>query len=64
MNHRPSQESRRDSPVTDSGETTGAADKIALLDSLVGIVPPDNSDIRGERLSRQSALDEQSRYSS
>ena len=30
--------------------TTPAVDKVAVLDSLVGILPPDASDIRKERL--------------
>lgn len=29
------------------------ADKVAVLDSLVGILPPDDSDIREERLSEK-----------
>ena len=43
------------------------SDKIALLDSLVGIIPPDSpdvGDIREERISGQSAANEQIRYSS
>ena len=57
MDIRPSPESRRDNPVTDSGEMQSPADKVALLDGLVGILPPDDSDIREERLSEQLALD-------
>ena len=52
----------------DSEEIKSAvSDKIALLDSLVGIIPPDSpdvGDIREERLFGQSAANEQSRYSS
>ena len=52
----------------DSRETKSAvSDKIALLDSLVGIIPPDSpdvGDIREERLSEQSAENGQRRYSS
>lgn len=33
--------------------TNPAVDKVAVLDSLVGILPPDASDIREERLARQ-----------
>lgn len=33
--------------------TNPAVDKVAVLDSLVGILPPDTSDIREERLARQ-----------
>ena len=33
--------------------TNPAVDKVAVLNSLVGILPPDASDIRDERLARQ-----------
>ena len=33
--------------------TNPTVDKIAVLDSLVGILPPDTADLREERLSRQ-----------
>ena len=33
--------------------TNPAVDKVAVLDSLVGFIPPDASDFREERLARQ-----------
>ena len=50
--------SRQDILITENGKaiaklSSPAVDKIAILDSLVGITPPDDSDIREERLSRQ-----------
>lgn len=44
--------------ITMNGKTIAklsnpVADKVAVLDSLVGILPPDDSDIREERLSEK-----------